>query len=283
MPEIKNCFVICPIGEPDSPTRKRADTIFKYIIAPAVEKCGYQPLRADQISESGMITHQIIQHLIDDPLVIADLTDHNANVYYELAVRHAARKPVVAIIESGQIPNFDIKDVRTIPVAQTVDIAEKAKADIVEQIKQLEIAKQGELQSPISTAIDLIAIHKKALQGGGSDTLNASLKTLDSVLRVEDRLNKIEKTINELGNSKFQYNNPIFSLSDLPQLYADPRLGIMSGNVTPVGVMKTIGKVQPIEKLPTTIGEVQLVGGATAISGKELIGGRPSSPKIVTE
>lgn len=91
----KKCFVIAPIGEPDSETRKRSDQILKHVISPAVQECGYSATRADQISEPGMITSQVIQHITDDHLVVADLTERNPNVFYELAIRHGIRKPLV--------------------------------------------------------------------------------------------------------------------------------------------------------------------------------------------
>ena len=91
MTEKKKCFVITPIGEDGSETRRRADQILRHVIAPAAEACGFETVRADQIAEPGLITTQIIQHIIDDPLVIADLTGSNPNVFYELAVRHAIR------------------------------------------------------------------------------------------------------------------------------------------------------------------------------------------------
>ena len=86
MPEEKQCFVIAPIGEAESDTRKRSD----------------------QISEPGIITSQVIQHIVDDPLVIADLTGRNPNVFYELAIRHAIKKPLVQIIKKGEAFPFDL-------------------------------------------------------------------------------------------------------------------------------------------------------------------------------
>ena len=75
----KICFVIAPIGEPESDTRKRSDQVLQYIIRPAVESFGYKAVRADKIADPGIITNQIIRHIINDPLVIADLTGQNAN------------------------------------------------------------------------------------------------------------------------------------------------------------------------------------------------------------
>jgi len=56
----KTCFVIAPIGEPDSETRKRSDQVLKHIISPAIKERGYAATRADEISEPGIITTQVI-------------------------------------------------------------------------------------------------------------------------------------------------------------------------------------------------------------------------------
>jgi hypothetical protein len=128
----KICFVIAPIGEENSEIRQRSDRILRYIIKPASDLCGYKAIRADKISEPGLITSQVIQHIVDDHIVIADLTGRNPNVYYELAIRHAIRKPYVQLLQQGETLLFDIAGVRTIPVdSMDVAIVEEAKAAIV--------------------------------------------------------------------------------------------------------------------------------------------------------
>ena len=77
------CFFIAPIGAEGSETRKRSDTVLKHIVGPVARELGFEALRADHISEPGLITHQVIQHLVADPIVVADLTEHNANVFYD--------------------------------------------------------------------------------------------------------------------------------------------------------------------------------------------------------
>ena len=51
-----------------------------------MKEIGYEAVRADEIAEPGSITSQIMQRIFDDDLVVADLTDHNPNVFYELSV-----------------------------------------------------------------------------------------------------------------------------------------------------------------------------------------------------
>ena len=154
-PDRQNCFVIMPIGDESSDTRRRSDQVLKHIIKPAAESCGYHAIRADEIDKPGLITSQVIQRVIDDPLVIADLSETNPNVFYELAIRHAIRKPLVQIIEKGQRIPFDVAGTRTVHVDhKDLDSVSNAKEEIIRQIKQLE-ADPSDLETPISVSQDL--------------------------------------------------------------------------------------------------------------------------------
>jgi hypothetical protein len=156
----KTCFVIAPIGDEGSETRRRSDQILKHVITPATKECGYQTVRADKISEPGIITSQIIQHLIDDNLVIADLTEKNPNVFYELAVRHAVKKPVVQIIQSGESIPFDVAPTRTIHVDhRDLDSVADCRDELIRQIHSVE-KDPSKVDSPISVAIDLQSLHQ---------------------------------------------------------------------------------------------------------------------------
>jgi hypothetical protein len=152
----KTCFVIAPIGDADSEIRRRSDQILRHLIQPAAKECGYdKAIRADQISEPGIITTQVIQHIIDDALVIADLTGRNPNVFYELAIRHALRRPYVQIIQRGERIPFDVAGLRTIEVDHhDLDSVDAARSEIVRQIQAMQKAGR-EIESPISVAVDL--------------------------------------------------------------------------------------------------------------------------------
>jgi len=62
------------------------DQMLNHIITPAVNEYGYEAIREDKISEPAIITSQVIQHIIEDSLVIADLTRRNPIVFYELVI-----------------------------------------------------------------------------------------------------------------------------------------------------------------------------------------------------
>jgi hypothetical protein len=155
IPEVaikRTCFVICPIGEPDSPTRKRADQVYKHIIGPVAEQCGYQAFRSDQDSTPGMITAQIVKHLTTDPMVIADLSESNPNVYYELAIRHAARLPFVLLAEKGTVIPFDVHEMRVVPLDHhDMDSVEQCKIELGEHIHKAE-ESPADIVTPVTSA-----------------------------------------------------------------------------------------------------------------------------------
>jgi hypothetical protein len=119
------CFVIGPIGdklgEPGSPERSRyeeAVEVLEDIIEPACAGFALRVLRADRITTTGEIPDQIFRHLRDSYLVIADLTDANPNVMYELGLRHTTGKLTIQIGEKSRLP-FDVATIRTIMFTRT--------------------------------------------------------------------------------------------------------------------------------------------------------------------
>src|ERR1700761_5717079 len=87
--KLKPCFIITPIGKLNSEENIKARGLIESVIAPELKKYGFYPLPAYDIKNSGDINNQVIQSVLDNELVIANLTGLNPNVMYELAIRHA--------------------------------------------------------------------------------------------------------------------------------------------------------------------------------------------------
>jgi len=148
-------FVIAPIGHEKTNIRKRSDLVLRHVIRPAVKECGYRATRADEIAEPGLITRQVIQRILDDPLVIADLTGQNPNVFYELAIRHAIQKPLVQLIQKGEPIPFDVAPTRTIFLDHTdLDSVDDAKREIVKQVHWLE-SDPAKMETPIGLTVEI--------------------------------------------------------------------------------------------------------------------------------
>jgi hypothetical protein len=151
----KSCFFIAPIGEPESPIRRKSDQVLRHVVRAAVEPLGYTAQRADELDEEGLITNQIIERLIDGDLVVADLSGRNPNVFYELAVRHAAQKPVVHLIAYDETLPFDVANVRAVPYAlEDPDLLAEARRQVTNKVRAIEGSSEPSV-NPITAARQL--------------------------------------------------------------------------------------------------------------------------------
>jgi hypothetical protein len=173
---IKLCFVIAPIGAPDTEVRKKSDQVLKHLIRPILEP-GYSVERADKMGRPGIITVQVVQQILDADLVIADLTDHNPNVFYELAIRHAAHKPAIHIVSRGQqdVP-FDVQDMRFVPYdLADPDSLEEARGKLGDAIVAIE---RGEsVVTPVQIALVLQSLARGEDRDAQVRTLLNSVNT----------------------------------------------------------------------------------------------------------
>ncbi len=155
----KTCFYISPIGENDSEQRKHADLFMGSIVEPALDDLGLKVVRADSIDAAGIITSQIIEYIAKSKIVIADLSFHNPNVFYELSLRHSLGKPIIHLIRKCDPIPFDLHSFRTIVIDTSsiytlVPQIESYKTSVMAQARQL-------LENPASTDNPISAVLEK--------------------------------------------------------------------------------------------------------------------------
>jgi hypothetical protein len=117
----KSCFVIMPFGQKKEIGAAGEiehidfDKVYKEIIKPTVERLQLQCMRSDEVSRSGLIHKDMIERILSSDLVVVDITTLNANVFYELGVRHTARLSgtVLVRMEGKPIP-FNIGGMRVV-------------------------------------------------------------------------------------------------------------------------------------------------------------------------
>lgn len=137
----KVCFVLSTIKDTGHEERKHADMVLSQYIERALEGTGLKPIRADKIGDPGMISKQIIEYIVHSKLVVADLSFHNPNVFYEICLRHVTGKPTVHLIQGSDPIPFDLGNFRTIKI----DTNDKYKM----------VSELDTLRSEISTAMKL--------------------------------------------------------------------------------------------------------------------------------
>jgi hypothetical protein len=166
-----------------------------------VESLGYNAIRADKISEQGIITNQVVRYIIECPLVIADLTRNNPNVLYELAIRHAVRKPFVQIIKRGEKIPFDISGTRTVEFDMDIISASDAMKQIRDQVIALET--NPNIDTPVSVSLDL-----KALTESGNPQQRSFAEIVQYISELKAEIITVRE---ELRNNTYQ----------LPRSYLD--------------------------------------------------------------
>lgn len=112
----KVCFIVSTIKEANTLERTHADVILNQYIETELEGTGLRAVRADKIGEPGMISRQIIEYVIKSKLVVVDLSFHNPNVFYELALRHVTGRPTVHLTRTLDKPPFDVGNFRAINI-----------------------------------------------------------------------------------------------------------------------------------------------------------------------
>jgi hypothetical protein len=113
------CFVLMPFGrkpDPNGGPDLDFDGLFERAIRPAIAEAGMEPVRADQESTFGVIHKAMFERLMLCDFAVADLTTLNANVFYELGVRHAVRPATtLPIYHKVQRLPFDVNLIRALP------------------------------------------------------------------------------------------------------------------------------------------------------------------------
>ncbi|WP_157357387.1 hypothetical protein [Amycolatopsis nigrescens] len=217
----ESCFYICPIGPADSTTRKRSNQIFQHIINATLAPLNFTVTRADQMDQSGMITSQIIDGLLNSDLVIADLTDHNPNVFYELAVRHAVAKPFIQIIAEGQTVPFDIQGLRTILVDhRDLDSVHEAKLTLTGMVESIRSGKSVETPLTYTLNIQSLAQSDDSEARGIADII-AEIQGLKAIIRGSDSSNSRATVSGEALTETRAYRALLDKMAKDGRLYAD--------------------------------------------------------------
>ncbi|WP_135212671.1 macro domain-containing protein [Vitreimonas flagellata] len=160
------CFVVMPFGvKPVGRARVNFDVVFKKLIEPAAIGADFDVERADTREAPGSITGDFLNQIFKADVVVADITYPNANVFYELGVRHGLSQfgTVLVRLVGGDLAverngllrptltplaaPFDVKD---IPILD-VTLAKKTVTDAVDTLKGriLDAANQSTIDSPV--------------------------------------------------------------------------------------------------------------------------------------
>lgn len=160
--DMARAFIAMPYGKKPDPRRGQqvdCDDIFDRLVVPALEGADYEWERADEQVDSGAIHMAMIEALADSDLVVADTITRNANVFYELGLRHVfADASTLLIGPAGTTPPFDLSFIRQIsyPLSGT-SLSEEESVKGIRKLRDfLNDLDVDEVDSPVYQWFDVV-------------------------------------------------------------------------------------------------------------------------------
>jgi O-acetyl-ADP-ribose deacetylase (regulator of RNase III) len=163
----KKCFVIMPFGQKKNLVDDKVeelvdfDMIYKSFIKDAVKSLGMKCVRCDEVKQTGSIHDIMFEHIYEADVAIVDITALNANVFYELGIRHALNKRVTILMcQPGTKTPFNIQGYQMLTYnPKDSNSLKNAKSTIAEYIKN-GLANE-KTDSPVYDALDNLNVERK--------------------------------------------------------------------------------------------------------------------------
>lgn len=128
----KECFVIMPFGGD-------FDRIYKKLFNPAIKALGYRCIRQDECHPmSKLIINEILQNIARSFFIVADISEPNPNVFYELGVAHSMSKPVILFSQSVSSTPFDVRGFHVSKYNAKERSFQKIKKEISKALQELQ-------------------------------------------------------------------------------------------------------------------------------------------------
>ncbi len=222
----KTCFVIMPIADHPDYEKGHFKRVYEYLIKPACETAGYEPIRADDSKASHMIMFDILKKIVECDMAICDLSTKNANVFYELGLRQAFNKKTILITDGKEEEPFDVTGFRYVKYSSNlrIDTVKNNIIDISKMLKETEVADENEINS----IVNLLKIQpakidsSKEIKLGEGDTF--LLEKLNELSRKIDISNNKKNYSSKYRNNI--YNNSLKDIIGLPLYVAMKSLDI---------------------------------------------------------
>lgn len=183
------CFIVTPIGNEGSDIRRHIEGIIDQAIIPAIGN-KFDIKVAHREYKTGSINDRVIQSIYRSDLVIANLTNLNPNVMFELAIRYSFGKPVIVIAEEGTKLPFDIVDENTIFYVNDPSGAADLKEKIAKFVKEIDCDKNT--YGPVYSVLKNAATFEQIETGFENKDIdkNAFLYLVDKIDSIEQMIQK---------------------------------------------------------------------------------------------
>lgn len=190
---LESCFVLMPFGG-------WFDVYYKDVYAPAIKAAGMEPVRADDLFQSGSVMEQVWREIDDAKVLLAELTGRNANVFYELGCAHVRVKPVVLVTGSLDDVPFDLRHLRVVQYdIHDPEWAERARASLTLHLQKAKSEPARSIPSPFR---ELSRVWQSSQMDSAEDEQVAGRRAVQmGATIVEPKLSSNRSEVKENGSS----------------------------------------------------------------------------------
>jgi len=162
------CFVLMPFKE-------EYRQVYDFVIKPTIEGTGFECVRADDLKKQRNIMRDVVEYIDKADLIVADLTDANPNVFYELGISHTLAKTTVMITQSvEQFVPFDLRPYRIISYSLDIKGAQKLTSELQATVLNVDTAAP-EYSNPVVDFLPKRVQPEEKLTPDGSGTIQSGL------------------------------------------------------------------------------------------------------------
>ena len=224
---MKTCFIVCPIGQDGSAIRKNSDQLLRHVLKPVCEQCGFKCVRVDGLNSSDSITETILDYLRNSELVIADLSTHNPNAFFELGFRTAIGKPVIHLKEKTEKIPFDVSSIRTFDYnLQDLDSVSELKERLVRTIESFHFPSEPTSESSAEASESALS------------------QILPELYKIEDQLKEIRQAVDSRDTAAVSVLADKIAANSTPEPLEATLLKTIFGNPDALKTIYELGKKQ---------------------------------------
>lgn len=231
--------------------------VYDNLIKGALEDAGYSVERADDLDNQRNILRDILTSIDGYDLIVADLSDNNPNVYYELGLAHGLARPVILLTQSIESVPFDLRSYRIIPYGRDFVAAAAMREKLLSVAKQA-LAGEIEFGSPatdfLGLAIRYGSLEVSVGERGIVDRLADFEEGTDKALALMEKANKAmdgaTADANELSD---QLGYLVSSGSPRPNSQARQHIRAFASKI--IGFSKVLDEVN--EEYPEALSMIQ--------------------------
>lgn len=208
------CFVIMSISDHPDYDPGHFKRVYNHIFKPAIEQAGYIPIRADDETKSNNIVADIIKKIVESDMAICDISTRNANVLYELGIRHAYDKPVLLVKDEKTESIFDISGIRYTNYDSSLRI-DRVDSDI-QKIRQSIYSHTGD---DIESSVMKLSMINYSAKIPKQNTLTGETQIILNTLKsIEDKIKITQQTSRHISTpaliKSIRLGKELFSVGD---------------------------------------------------------------------